>query len=296
MKYGFIYLFIMLIKQLQNLAKARLDVNFYNITTDWLLGFIEAEGSFNGKKGEQPSFHLSQHGVDVTLMQAIAKKLGFGKVRVQIRPDGRSEAILVIYNREALRNIIIPLCSGNLRSIGKRNQFNLWVENHFEDLICQESLSSAPINKDWLVGFTDGDGSFYPMIHKASDYKCGYQIQAVFDIAQLDTDRQLLNTIGTQFFNGAHKWAKSKGTQHMRILKLDAHLSYVEPFFNANPLQTRKQFDFLIWQNILDIMKNKGHLTTKGVETIKELQSLQRFCRYSASSDILNHLSDINSF
>lgn len=76
-------------------------------------------------------------------------------------------------DREALRNIIIPLCSGNLRSIGKRNQFNLWVENHFEDLICQESLSSAPINKDWLVGFTDGDGSFYPMIHKASDYRCG---------------------------------------------------------------------------------------------------------------------------
>lgn len=285
----------MLIKQLRDLASIRLNIDSYNITSNWLLGFIEAEGSFNGKKGEQPMFHLSQHGVDITLMQAIAKFLDYGKARIYTRADGRSEAILAIYDKEILRNVIIPLCSSNLRSIGKRNQFNQWVQTHFEDLICQEPPSDSPINKDWLVGFTDGDGSFYPMFHKSSDYRCGFQVQATFDIAQLDTDRQLLNSIGTQFFNGAHKWAKSGGTQHMRILRLNTHLNFVEPFFIANTLQSRKQFDFLIWRQILDIIKNKNHLTIEGIESIRELQSLQKFCRYSISSDILNKLESFNS-
>jgi hypothetical protein len=35
------------------------------------------------------------------------------------------------------------------------------------------------------------DGSFYPMIHKAKDYKNGYQIQATFDIAQIDSETKL---------------------------------------------------------------------------------------------------------
>jgi hypothetical protein len=275
-----------LTQQLLALARNRLDLAYFNISPQWLVGFIEAEGSFYGKKGEQPLFHLSQHASDKFLMEAIAKFLGHGRVRSFVRKDGRSESILAIYNKEVLRNVIIPLCRGNLISINKSNQFNKWVETHFEDLAQPCAPTNLRIDKDWLVGFTDGDGSFYPMLHKAKDYRCGYQVQATFDLAQLDTDRQLLDSIGTQFFNGAYKWAKSGNTQHMRILKLETHLLYVEPFFDANLLQTRKRFDFLIWQEILSLMKNKGHLTVDGISIIKELQALQVLLRSTPPIEI----------
>ena len=285
-----------LTQRLQALAQKRLNVSNYNITSQWLIGFIEAEGSFIGKKGQQPYLHISQHTADWFLMEAIAKFIGYGNVKVQTRKDGRSEAILIINDKDVLRNKIIPMCQSNLKSIKKFNQFNEWVKNHFSDL-AEPLRVSAPINSkidnQWIVGFTDGDGSFYPMFHKAKDYKYGYQIQATFDLAQLDIEQELLNSIGNQLSNGAHKWAKSGNTQHMRIVRLETCLSYIEPFFIENPLQSRKQYDFIIWQEILNLMKSKKHLTEDGITIIRELQALQNQYRLSVPESVINPISKL---
>jgi hypothetical protein len=149
----------------------------------------------------------------------------------------------------------------------------------------------SKIDNQWLVGFTDGDGSFYPMFHKSKDYKYGYQIQATFDLAQLDIEQELLNTIGNQLSGGAHKWAKSGNTQHMRIVKLDTNISYIEPFFIENSLQSRKQYDFIIWQEILNLMKSKNHLTKDGITIIRELQALQNQYRSSVPESVVEALA-----
>lgn len=107
----------------------------------------------------------------------------------------------------------------------------------------------------------------------------------------MDTDKDILNSIGLQFFNNAHKWAKSGNTQHLRILKFDTHISFVEPFFSTNALQSRKQFDFLIWQEILQLMKNKVHLTSEGISQIRKLQSLQNILRTSFNHEIQDILT-----
>jgi hypothetical protein len=49
----------------------------------------------------------------------------------------------------------------------------------------------------------------------------------------------------------------------------------VEPFFRAHPLQTRKMYDFILWQEILSLIKNKEHLTTNGIQTIMALKDEQ---------------------
>ena len=117
----------------------------------------------------------------------------------------------------------------------------------------------------------DGDGSFYSLIHKTKDYKIGYQVQTVFDIAQLDSERGLLTRIGDQFFGSTQTWAKSKDTQHLRIMSKNGLVNYVEPFFDENKLLTRKEYDFLLWKEMLKTIKNKEHTTLSGLEKIKEL-------------------------
>lgn len=234
--YKYIQLLNMKLKEKpSSLTRDGWDLNYYNISHQWLLGFIEAEGNFFGKKGQQPSFNLSQHAADKILMEAIANFIGHGNVRIYTREDGRSEAILNIYDKTVLRDIIIPMCLNNLKTKNKSNQFYSWLNAHFDDFTPSINPAKSSINKDWLVGFTDGDGSFYPMFHKSKDYKCGFQIQATFDLAQLDTDKDLLNSIGLQFFDNAHRWAKSGNTQHLRILKFDTHILLVEPFFSVTP-------------------------------------------------------------
>lgn len=180
-------------------------------------------------------------------------------MRKYIRQDGRSEVIFTIYDKNILRNIIIPICYNNLKSDKKLNQFNNWLTNYFPDLKINKQNIEYQLNEQWLTGFVNGDDSFYTIIYKAKDYKCNYQVQAVFDIAQLDIERKLLENISNQFFQNNHKWAKSKNTQHLRIMKLENLINYVKPFFDRNNLQSRKQLDFIIWKEILTMMEKKEH-------------------------------------
>lgn len=276
-----------LIELLKHLEHSRAIQENIKINPQWLAGFIEAEGHFHGKAGQQPHFSISQHPADFKLMESIAEYFDHGKVRLSVRPDGRSEAVYTIYSKNVLENKIIPLCSENLISKNKSLQFKEWTNAHFPNY---QSIALPDPNKkidpNWLVGFVDGDGSFYSVIHKTKDYKIGYQVQTVFDIAQLDSERDLLTRIGDQFFGSTQTWAKSKNTQHLRIMSKNGLVNYVEPFFEENKLLTRKEYDFLLWKEMLNTIKNKEHTTLSGLEKIKELRDLQNFYRSNVSPDI----------
>lgn len=256
----------------------------YLITDNWLIGFTEAEGSFIG--GRQPCFSLSQHVADRELMEAIARYIGHGKVRLEKRKDGRVQAVLSIYDKTVLRDKLAPLFEGKLLTLKKIKQFNKWKEDLKIQSAQLDPQGLINIDPEWLVGFTDGDGSFYPMIHKAKDYRCGFQVQLVFDLAQEEGEKELLTKISDQYFKGEHKWAKSKTTEHMRITKLPSIINYVEPFFARYQLQTRKRYDFILWQEMLEIMKRKEHLTLEGVNKIKKLVLTQKLFRGSGKGKI----------
>jgi hypothetical protein len=63
----------------------RLNLVNYNLTPEWFAGFVEAEGGFYTSSKDQPSFILTQHMSDWTLMEAICQFLGCGKVTPSIR-------------------------------------------------------------------------------------------------------------------------------------------------------------------------------------------------------------------
>jgi len=264
--------------QLIPLIGQRADPSFYSsfLSFEWIAGFAEAEGGTYGAEGGQASFSITQHISDWYLLEAIRDYLGAGYVRPVFWDDGRICAVLSITNKEELRNVVIPLLEGRIRSLKKLAQFNEWRETHFNlpPVVINPTVSPA-----WLAGFVDGDGSFYALIHKASDYRSGFQVQAVFDIAQLDTERALLENISQTFFGSSHTWAKSGLTQHLRILKFLALQNFVLPFFQINNLLTRKSIDFVIWQEIIQVIADKEHLTSDGVNLIRSLRSRQHINR-----------------
>lgn len=275
--------------KLSLLIEQRLSPLFYSsqLTPEWISGFIEAEGGTYGVENGQASFSVSQHISDWYLLEAIALYLGAGSVRPQLRNDGRLCAILEITDKETLEKVIIPLLEGRIRSAKKLAQFNTWRKDYFN---LPPITINSTISNEWLLGFVDGDGSFYAIIHKAPDYKCGFQVQAAFDIAQVSTEKALLDQIGKDFFGGTHKWAKSGSTEHLRILKLSAHQQYVETFFNSNTLLSRKYIDFQIWQEMLRMMERQEHLQLSGVETIKLLRERQYLNRKYIHPSIISKI------
>jgi len=136
--------------------------------------------------------------------------------------------VIQITNKDALYSKIVPLLEGRIHSLKKAEQFNLWKQTHW-GLPKSKDIPLLKENLQWVAGFVDGDGSFYFSVHKAKDYKFGYQVKATFAIAQIDTEQELFAQISQLFFNGAHHWAKSGNTQHMRIINLSTLLNFVEP-------------------------------------------------------------------
>jgi len=187
-----------LLMELESLENLRLDVSNFNVNKDWLIGFSEAEGTFSGSE-KQPMFQLSQHTSDHALILAIKNYLGHGNIQSFKREDGRLESVLTISSKSVIREEIIPLFNGKLFTFKKREQFKNWILKYFPDVITIDNDQAFP-SPDWVAGFVDGDGSFYPLIHKATDYKCGFQVQLIFEIAQTLSETPILDIIGKKHF------------------------------------------------------------------------------------------------
>jgi len=48
------------------------------------------------------------------------------------------------------------------------------------------------------------------------------------------------------------------------------------PFFKQNQLKTQKIKDFELFCKVVEMMKNRQHLTTEGLESIRQLKNPQR--------------------
>ena len=73
--------------------------------------------------------------------------------------------------------------------------------------------------------------------------------------------------IGNLYFN------KYDNTYKFKISNITDIHKIIIPFFIKYPLMTRKGADFQIFEKIIDIMLNKGHLTSDGFQEIVNLKS-----------------------
>jgi len=126
------------------------------------------------------------------------------------------------------------------------------------------------IDKNWLVGFVDGEGCFYIGINKSVDLNTGYQILPEFRIVQHERDIKLLYAIKSFFGHGMVVPNRSKDSSiyEYRIRKFDVLHDVIVPFFESNKLLTCKKFNFLAFRDVILMMKQQEHLTESGLNKI----------------------------
>jgi hypothetical protein len=103
------------------------------------------------------------------------------------------------------------------------------------------------LDASWIVGFTDGEGCFHISINRIPGMKLGWQVLPEFRIVQHEKDEFVLHKIKDYF-----------GFGDVRVNRTDQH-------------GTRK--DFKIFSEVIEMMKNKEHLTSEGLEKIAHLIS-----------------------
>lgn len=133
----------------------------------------------------------------------------------------------------------------------------------------------------WIVGFVDGEGCFSASIFKNRTSKIKYQVMPEFVVTQGHKSLSSLQIIKHFFGCGAiyinRRYDNHKENIYRYCVRNFKDLNEkIIPFFQANPLLTYKRYDFELFCKIIEMMKNRQHLTENGLKLIRELKNPQK--------------------
>lgn len=122
-------------------------------------------------------------------------------------------------------------------------------------------------NLNWIRGFTDAEGSFQVIIQNNKN------VSLRFSLTQHIKDEKLLKDIITYLNCGRYyKSPKRNEGQYLITVFSDINDKLI-PFLNEYPLLGTKQYDYLDFVQIAELIKSKAHLTDEGLKKIKLIQS-----------------------
>lgn len=252
-----------------NVRDKVIDTNKFN---NWLVGFIDGDGTFNiyiDTKNNKIAFtfKLAQSIYNMRVLYYIKKKLNSGKIYIEKRKSG-DMAYFLIRDRESIKNIILPIFdqiplltskyydytifkealniadNNFLSKIEKIQQIEKIKNNIILDNYVSPGLFSIleglnKIDKSWLVGFTEAEGSF--MINKNGD-----NFNLEFGITQ-KKDSNLLLEIGKLFdFKGKMIYYNKINNCYQLTSKNKNSMKLVIDYFRKT-MKGMKALEYRIW-------------------------------------------------
>tara|TARA_Y100000310_G_scaffold112073_1_gene110501 strand:- start:645 stop:1085 length:441 start_codon:yes stop_codon:yes gene_type:complete len=127
------------------------------------------------------------------------------------------------------------------------------------------------LDKNWIVGFVDGEGCFHVALNKLPKMTLGWQVLPEFRVVQHQRDEYLLKRI-CNFFGFGDVCRNHADRKEFRVRGLK-NLNELIKFFNQYPLQTSKKRSFEIFSRVIKLMNNKEHLKLEGLKKIAKLAS-----------------------
>jgi len=147
----------------------------------------------------------------------------------------------------------------------------------------------------WVVGFVDGEGCFSVSIQRCRVVMLGWQVSPEFVVTQGAKSISALQSL-QDFFRCGKIHINNRKDNHNEALYrycvrpvMDLRETIV-PFFRENPLRTAKRQSFQVFSEILEMMKEKKHLTIEGLHEIANLAwqiNLQKKPRFLESSETI---------
>jgi hypothetical protein len=132
----------------------------------------------------------------------------------------------------------------------------------------------------WIVGFVDGEGCFSISIFKNRTTKLGWQVLPEFVVTQGERSLSALQEI-KRFFGCGEIYLNRRYDNHNYNLYRYCVRSFndlsdrIIPFFKKYPLKTYKQNDFKQFCQVIEMIKDRKHLTSEGLKQIAEFKGKQ---------------------
>lgn len=245
---------------------------------DWLRGFSDAEGVFYFRHTKNNCFRfefkITLHIDDLQVLNYIKSRLGFGIVNIWPKNNPTS-AFFYASTQNDVAIIIAIFSKYNLNSTKHLNflafakAYNIYMQNNNNDgrkkvraaldelLLTMNdkrvnfdltSTHEVHINSDWLLGFVEGDGSFfYGSINSRIEFAIGQK-----------GNLALMNSIRTFL----HNYSKSAGGKYaentininyyknaglLQVISTGFIREVIIPLFNSLTFRSKKGLDFSDW-------------------------------------------------
>jgi len=132
---------------------------------------------------------------------------------------------------------------------------------------------STQLNPYFVTGFCDAESSFQVLVSKNKNTRLGWTVRLFFTIGLHSRDLALLLRIKEFFGCGYIVKDDNKNVVSFRVTSLEDITKFIIPHFSTYKLSTQKAADFKLFLQVTELMKNKGHLTTEGLQEIINIKS-----------------------
>jgi len=192
----------------------------------------------------------------------------------------------------ALEMIIININTGGEAALAAAGRAKEMFNQDFKFLqLINFWGKPTPLNfYEWLVGFTDGDGTFGISHNKLKNsYTYNFSIsQSNYNIVTLHYIQKVLGVGSVTAYD------KGKVMSRLQVQNRAALTDIIVPIFNNYPLFSFQHYRYTIFQNAL-LMHNKssaeGSLNINTKLAIKELKELLNASNNPKDPNVLNYLS-----
>lgn len=131
---------------------------------------------------------------------------------------------------------------------------------------------------DYIVGLTDGEGSFCAYIRKPDKKTWNTRVECHFYIKMREDELPLLKKVKQFFACGRIDFQKEsrvnqRDSYRFQISDIKNLKDKIIPFFRKNQLMSQRYRDFKLFCRIVDMVYRKRHFTKRGITIIKKIKS-----------------------
>ena len=275
----------------------------------WFVGFSDAESCFfieykKSRNNINLAFIIGMHIDDLPLLIYIQKTLGCGKIFINSK---KTSCTFIVREFSAINYILIPIFQ-EFPLQSKKFLDYLDFLTVAEMIHKKEHLTGTGIHKilnikklmntgrvnyslpsnfkfnitwDWLLGFIEGDGSFY-----IKEFSPVFSIDLIFsDQSLLLAIKDFLN-VGSVIIKNIPKSRLGTNEQpraSFKIYSIDFFYSYFVPKFDSLTFLSKKKLDYLDWSIIVKLKYLGYHTLPEGKELIINLKSRMNNNRLSTN-------------
>lgn len=125
---------------------------------------------------------------------------------------------------------------------------------------------------NWIAGFASGEGCFFIGIMSSVTNCLGYRVKLIFQLTQNSRDEQLMRIL-INYFNCGNVYKKGERGIDFKVTKFDDLIDKIIPFLQKYQVIGVKSKDFADFCKAAELIKNKDHLTTSGLDQIRKIKS-----------------------